>query len=112
MKAVKLTAMQKRYIWLAGSFPELVVRQGRGYRSPQTLYAIDRDTEELVIFGSSNPLNFMEGRLFQRTQAPGTYTLTDAGEDAFRRLVATGQGLELNRQIRKVTLRPRAGDPK
>tara|TARA_R110002167_G_scaffold12963_6_gene54897 strand:+ start:6862 stop:7200 length:339 start_codon:yes stop_codon:yes gene_type:complete len=107
MKAPKLTDMQKRYIWLAGSRPELLLVQGRGYRTRQTQYAIDLDAGELIVFGYSNPCYFMEGRFFRRGQAPRSYILTDDGESAFNHLLRTGQGLRLNQQVRECQLKPR-----
>ena len=32
---MRLTDMQKRYVWLAGSYPALLLMQGRGYRPPE-----------------------------------------------------------------------------
>ncbi len=49
-----LTDMQKRYLWLMGSFPDRIMVQGRGYRSEKTKYALNFEGE-LVIFGYSNP---------------------------------------------------------
>ena len=106
-RILPMTDMQKRYVWLAGSYPQLLLRQGRGYRTRQTKYAIDEDAGELVVFGYSNPLYFMEGRHFRRSQAPHCYVLTDAGEYAFKHLLATGAGLKINHQIRETRLAPR-----
>lgn len=108
MSLSKLTDMQKRYIWLAGSYPELLLIQGRGYRTKKTLYAINRDAGELVVFGYSNPCYFMEGRYFRKGQAPGSYILTDLGEDTFKRLLASGAGLDINRQIAEGRLKAAA----
>jgi len=98
---VSLTDMQKRYIWLMGSFPGKVMVQGRGYRTAKTMWR--DDGEELVIFGYSNPPEWLERRgLIRSLQAPRTYTLTDAGEAEFKRMLARGDGLWINRQIREV----------
>lgn len=105
MTAPKLTDMQKRYIWLAGSYSELILIQGRGYRTRQTKYAVDEDAGELIVFGYSNPCYFMEGRFFRKGQAPNSYILTEQGEDAYRRLLASGAGGKINEQIRKVQAR-------
>lgn len=96
-----LTLMQKRYIWLAGSYPDKIVVQGRGKRSRKLLYALDDD--ELVLFGYSYPMQWLVQRdLFRPLQARHTFTLTGAGEDIFARLHATGEGGKLNDLIEKV----------
>jgi len=103
-----LTKTQKRYIWLAGSFPKLVVVQGRGCRSARLKYAVDEDGQRLVIFGYSNPLMWLEGRgLFRKLQS-GAFTLTDLGEAAFRKMLIRGDGAELNEQISEARLARRA----
>lgn len=95
--------MQKRYIWLAGSFPSLIVIQGRGYRSQRTMYRLKHDDGELVIFGYSNPCFWLENRgIFRAGQAPHSYVLTDEGERLFRQLLASGAGMKINQQIREV----------
>lgn len=100
---MKLTKMQQRYIWLAGSFPSLVVVQGRGYRQPRTMYHVDQDAGEITIFGYSYPLYFLVRRgLFRRLQAPGAYTLTDQGETQFQQMLIRGDGGRLNDEIREV----------
>jgi hypothetical protein len=106
---MRLSPTQRRYVWLAGSFPARVVQQGRGVRrargakgQPVTLYALNIP-DTLVIFGYCHPLYFMESLgLFRRLQDARQYTLTDVGEAEFRRLLAKGAGLELNRGIREV----------
>lgn len=100
--------MQKRYIWLAGSYPDLLLIQGRGRRSQKTLYALDRPSGELVLFGYSDPCYFMLDRYFRRGQAPNSYILTEQGEEVFNRLLRTGEGLEINEQIFETRLAPRA----
>lgn len=37
--------------------------------------------------------------LFRKLQAPHAYTLTDAGEDVFRKLLVSQAGLKLNEKI-------------
>lgn len=98
-----LTFMQERYLWLAGSYPNLLLVQGRGKRSARLLYAIDDD--ELIVFGYSSPGMFLVNRgLLRRGQMLGSYVLTDEGEAEFRRLVATGAGLRINPGLRKVEI--------
>ena len=83
--------MQKRYIWLAGSYPLLVVKQGRGYRGLPLLYGISED--ELYLFGYSNPLYWLENRgLFKKLQDGESYALTEAGDREFGRLLLSGFG--------------------
>lgn len=108
MSASTLTHMQRRYIWLAGSHPNLMLMQGRGYRSPRTAYGIDQEAGELVVFGYSNPPMWMVRRgLLRAGQAPRSFVLTDQGEAAFRQLLITGAGMNINKQIREVKLAPR-----
>lgn len=91
-----LTDMQKRYIWLAGSFPQRNVAQGRGRRSKELLYALHGE-DELVIFGYSNPPEWLAHRgLFRALQARNHYTLTDEGEKVFRELLVGQFGLRAN----------------
>ena len=98
---MNLTDMQKRYVWLAGSFPDRTLVQGRGKRSPKLLYALNVP-EEIVVFGYSNPMLWLVQRgLFRGLQARNNYTLTEAGEKVFRDLLASGAGLRLNAQIRE-----------
>lgn len=105
-----LTDVQRAYIWLAGSHPHRIVRQGRGYRGRPIKYGFLGE-EELVLFGYSTPLLWLENRrLFRKLQAPGSYSLTDEGEAAFRKLLASGAGLDLNRLVREVTVAPRSGE--
>lgn len=100
---MRLTDMQKRYVWLAGSYPALLLVQGRGYRTPQTMYRIDEEAGELTIFGYSNPCYFLEGRgIVRKGQAPHSYNLTEDGERLFQQLLVSGAGEAINRQIRQV----------
>ena len=63
-----LTEVQKAYVWLAGSFPNRVVRQGRGVRGRPVYYAFEGE-EVLFLFGYSNPLYWLENRgLFKKLQ--------------------------------------------
>lgn len=87
-----LTLMQKRYVWLAGSYPNHVVEQGQGKRSKDLYYALDEDEDRLVIFGYSYPLYFMEGKLFRKLQDGRSWTLTEAGEQEFQKLLLEGFG--------------------
>lgn len=94
--------MQKRYIWLAGSFPKLTVVQGNGYRTRRTKYAFDDERDELIIFGYGTPLFFLANRgLFRKLQS-GAYTLSDEGERQFRILLAKQEGGKINEQVEKV----------
>lgn len=104
---MNLTDMQKRYLWLAGSYPNRVLVQGRGRRSPRLLYALNIP-EEVVVFGYSNPMMWLVQRgLFRALQAHNTYTLTEEGEAEFRRLLASGAGLRLNAQIKETRVAER-----
>jgi hypothetical protein len=87
-----LTARQKQYIWLMGSFPEKVAVQGRGYRTSDLLYGFDED--ELVIFGYSDPFLWLENRGLIRKLAnhPKGRVLTDEGETVFGQLLLSGFG--------------------
>lgn len=97
-----LSDMQKRYIWLAGSFPDRVLVQGRGKRSPRLLYALNIP-EEIVVFGYSNPMLWLVNRgLFRRLQARNMYAMTDEGEAIFRKMHASGAGERINAGIREV----------
>lgn len=88
-----LTLMQKRYIWLAGSYPDRVVEQGQGKRSKELYYALDDEDEgRLVIFGYSHPLYFMEGKLFRKLQDGRSWALTEAGDKEFQKLLLEGFG--------------------
>lgn len=96
-----LTDMQKKYLWLMGSYPDLIMVQGRGKRTPKLLYAIRDD--ELIIFGYSQPPYWLENRgLIRKLQMPNAYDLTEDGEIRFKSMLAKGEGLWLNRGIRKV----------
>lgn len=86
-----LTKMQRRYVWLAGSFPHLTVAQGRGRRTIRTLYGIDESASELHLFGYGTPLFFLSNKgLFKKLQDWRLYALTDNGEAEFRKLLAGG----------------------
>ena len=100
---LKLSKMQRRYIWLAGSHPRLVTVQGQGRRTERLLYGIDEKASELVLFGYGTPLFFMVNKgLFRGLQAPHAYTLTESGETAYAQLLARG-GV-LNDEFLKVPL--------
>jgi hypothetical protein len=100
--------MQKRYIWLAGSFPDLVIAQGRGQRGPVTYYNLDHDNQVLTIFGYSNPLRWLAGRgLVRELQGHNKFTLSEAGEAAFRKLLLAGDGGALNAATHHAKLKPR-----
>lgn len=99
-----LTDMQKRYIWLAGSFPDLLVEQGQGRRRPPLWYALTEDA--VVIFGYSDPLYFLEHRgFFRRAQDRRFYILTEKGEDVFRKMLVVGDGAWPNKEVREVRLK-------
>lgn len=101
-----LTERQQQYIWLAGSHPDKIVVQGRGYRTRQLGYGLDGD--ELVLFGYSTPLLWLERRgLFRKLANANAYVLTDAGEQAYRTLLVRGAGLRINPTLRKTTVKPR-----
>jgi hypothetical protein len=98
----ELSEMQKRYIWLMGSYADRIMVQGRGKRSRRLLYAFHGD-DELVLFGYSNPPMWLVTRgLIRALQAPRTYTLTDLGEAAFNKLLISGAGMKINREIKEV----------
>lgn len=103
---MSLTLMQKRYIWLAGSHPDKIVVQGRGKRTQKLLYALDG--EELVLFGYSDPLQWLVERdLFSPLQAPNTFTLTGAGEDIFLRMQINGDAWTIRDQVEECRVKPR-----
>lgn len=83
-----MSPMQKRYIWLMGSYAHCQMFQGQGKRSRKLKYAVDGD--ELIIFGYSMPPYFMLGRWLKKGQAPNSYSLTDEGERAFNMLLSKG----------------------
>lgn len=90
---MNLSEMQKRYIWLMGSFPKLQMFQGQGIRlwrktQGRLCYAVTED--ELFIFGYSNPPYFMVGKWLDKGQAPNSYNLNKAGQDAFNAMLASG----------------------
>lgn len=102
----RLTLRQQQYLWLAGSYPDKIMVQGKGYRSEKLMYGIRED--ELIIFGYSDPLHWLCNRgLVRKMGNARAYVLTDAGEDAFRRLLIAGAGLKLNAGIREVQVAPR-----
>ena len=102
----RLTLRQQQYLWLAGSFPDKIVVQGKGYRAEKLMYGIRED--ELIIFGYSDPLYWLSNRgLVRKLANARAYVLTEAGEDAFRRLLVGGAGLKLNAGVRQVEVRPR-----
>src|SRR6478736_9717116 len=101
---MSLSPMQKKYIWLAGSFPARVVEQGRGKRTRKLLYALDGD-DTLVIFGYSSPLKWLVLRdLFRELQEPGKYVLTGAGEQVFEQLRNPGM---ISTDFQEVQVKPR-----
>lgn len=107
-RPIKLTDRQKQYIWLMGSFPKKIAVQGRGYRTDRLMYGIQDD--ELVIFGYSSPLFWLENRgLVRRLGNANAYVLTETGERAFKDLHVRGAGLSINRSIRKVTVKVEEG---
>ncbi len=103
---MSLTARQKQYIWLMGSHPHKVAVQGRGYRSKELLYGIDESTDELVIFGYSEPFLWLRNRGLVRRLAnhPKGHVLTDEGEAVFGKLLLAGFGATA--PIRKVKVAP------
>lgn len=89
-KMLKLTDMQRAYIWLAGSYG--TITQGRGKRSRRLMYG--ESDGELFVFGYSTPAYFLEGRgLMKKMQAPNMYCLTDEGDEVFRALQLYGYEL-------------------
>lgn len=104
-----LSDMQKKYVWLAGSYPSRVLTQGRGRRSPRLLYALNLP-DEIVVFGYSNPMIWLVNRgLFRKLQGHQMYTLTDEGEACFRRLLVSGAGMKINDGIEEVRASERGG---
>ena len=96
--------MQRAYVWLAGAHPDKICVQGRGHRTAALHYGIDGD--ELVLFGYSNPLYWLEPRgIFRKLGNANAYVLTDAGEAEYRRLLLSGAGLEINPRVELVTVR-------
>lgn len=101
---MSLTARQKQYIWLMGSYPDKVAMQGRGYRSPELKYGIDG--HELVIFGYSTPLLWLRNRgLVRRLQDMRYHELTEEGRAVFQRLLLDGFGASA--PVREVKVAPR-----
>lgn len=109
-KSEQLTPMQQRYIWIAGSFPALIVAQGRGRRGDGRLrYAIDEEAGRVVIFGYQDPIFYLINRgFFRRLQELNTYALTDEGNAAFRKMLLDGAGARLNKEIHEVRLAPKS----
>lgn len=101
---MRLTDRQQQYLWLMGSYGDKIAVQGRGYRTQRLLYGIKED--ELVIFGYSNPLYWLEGRgLVRKLQNANAYVLTDDGERAFQELVVRGAGMTINRSIKEARVK-------
>lgn len=101
---MKLTDRQQQYLWLMGSFADKIAVQGRGYRTKRLLYGVKDD--ELVIFGYSNPLYWMEGRgLVRKLQNANAYVLTDDGERAFQQMLVRGAGLRINQNIKEARVK-------
>lgn len=101
-----LTEVQKVYLWLAGSYPERVLVQGRGYRGRPIKYGLSGE-DELVLFGYSDPAMWLSHRgLLRRLQAHNTYTLTEEGERAFAAMVLRGDGDDLKGVIQQVGVKP------
>ena len=74
-------------------------------KEKRLMYAINDDSEELVLFGYQNPLHFLEERGFFRRQQSGAFTLTDLGDAAFKEMLVRGAGADLNEQVIQVRLR-------
>lgn len=106
MSVSGLTPRQKQYIWLIGSHPRMIAIQGRGYRSKELLYGTDDVSEELFIFGYSDPFLWLDNRGLTRRPAnhPRGRVLTEEGERVFQKLKLGGFGLDA--PIRKVKLAP------
>lgn len=101
--------MQKRYIWLAGSYPGTVVQQGRGNRGLPLYYAFSEDERTLFLFGYSNPLYWLENRgLFKKLQDGMSYDLTEEGMNVFLRLTLSGYGFDQKTKVKEVKLKARA----
>ena len=98
-----LSPMQRRYIWLAGSYPKFALVQGLGYRTQYLKYTLNEDVGQVIVFGYQNPAYFLEGRgLLRKLQSRNHYTLTDEGESAFRGLLVAGAGIRINTEIELV----------
>ena len=99
----QLSDMQKRYVWIMGSYPKYIAKQGKGYRDRVLKYVLDTDTSVLYLFGYSNPLYFLEGRtLVRKLENESAYVLTETGEAEFRKLVLCQAGLKINPTIKAV----------
>ncbi|WP_226018669.1 hypothetical protein [Novosphingobium sp. FKTRR1] len=100
---MNLSQRQREYIWLAGSYPDKIVVQGRGYRTAMLKYGVDDD--ELVLFGYSTPLLWLQRRgLFRKLANANAYVLTEAGEEVFGTLLLSGAGAKLNEGLRQVAV--------
>lgn len=108
---MSLTERQKQYIWLAGSYPDRILEQGRGIRGRRLAYALNLP-DKIVVFGYGNPMIWLVNRgLFRKLQARNCYTLTDQGETVFQKLVLSQAGLRLNAGIRETqAVDPRSPD--
>lgn len=96
--------MQKRYLWLAGSYPARILVQGQGKRSRKLRYELYGD-DELVVFGYSNPPEWLVRRdLLRPLQARHSYALTGAGEMILEQLHAKG-GISSD-EFEEVRVRP------
>lgn len=104
-----LSARQRQYIWLMGSFPDKIAVQGRGYRTPELKYGTDED--ELVIFGYGEPFLWLRNRGLVRRLAnnPAGHVLTAEGERVFNQLLLNGFGLKA--PVREVKVAPRKDTP-
>lgn len=104
-----LSPMQKRYIWLAGSFPGRMIVQGRGNRKGKLMYAVDE--RKLTLFGYGTPIFFLANRgLLRKIDEREGYELTPEGKAAFDKLLASQAGLKLNDEVERVTIiSPRSG---
>lgn len=99
-----LTEVQQCYVWLIGSYPNLVAKQGRGYRGRPIRYAVDGET--LYLFGYSNPIYWLLNRgLVRKMQDASLYELTDAGREVFQRLLVSGFGFKAAKLLRKAKLK-------
>ncbi len=100
-----LTDMQKRYIWLAGSYPQSVIQQGHGVRGLPLYFAFDED-RTLFLFGYSNPLYWLENRgLFKKLQDEKSYALTEEGERVFASMVLSDWGARHSETFKEAKLK-------
>jgi hypothetical protein len=89
MSQVKLTAMQRRCIWVAGSHPDRKLLQGRGCRGGPLRWGLHGD-DSVVVFGYGQPLFFLQGRGLLEKLDWQSYRLTEAGRSAYDGLLAGG----------------------